>query len=268
VGPSRPLGLVARDRARRELASRPAYAQVVNTKAWPDTKPAFTPDAEPAVEADGIVAPKAERATREFPAAMIVMIAVNFGAVLGLVGWPMLQALGVVDKPVVEVVQRSQGDLISRLDATVHALNAAVAELGTRVASAGDRQEAASRYLAEIDAAFGALRTSMLEIRAAQDAARESWLQPVAELTASATKARSDIVRLRASLDELARLRQPDVAAIGARIDRIEQAMVQHELLGAMRGSIRASGERPRTLAARASTPAPDGHILNLTPAP
>jgi len=32
----------------------------------------------------------------------------------------------------------------------------------------------------------------------------------------------------------LGRLRQPEVAAIGARIDRIEQAMVQHELLGAI----------------------------------
>jgi len=29
---------------------------------------------------------------------MIVMIAVNFGVVLGLVGWPVLQALGVVNK--------------------------------------------------------------------------------------------------------------------------------------------------------------------------
>jgi len=39
---------------------------------------------------------------------MIVMIAVNFGVVLGLVGWPVLQALGVVNKPVIEVVQRSR----------------------------------------------------------------------------------------------------------------------------------------------------------------
>src|SRR5258706_576197 len=217
---------MARDRARRDFVSRPAYAQIVNTKPWPDAKPASAPDAEPAFEADGIAAPKADRATREFPIAMIVMIAVNFGAVLGLVGWPMLQALGVVDKPVIEVVQRNQADLISQLDATVHALNAAVAELNARVASAADRQEAASRYLTEIDAAFGALRTSLHEIRAAQDAATDSWFQPVAELTAAATKARSDIVRLRASLDELSRQRPPEAAAIGARIDRIEQAMV------------------------------------------
>ena len=59
--------------------------------------------------------------------------------------------------------------------------------------------------MAETDASFVALRSSLRELREAQNAARESWLQPVAELTAAATKARSDIVRLRASLDELGR---------------------------------------------------------------
>jgi hypothetical protein len=241
---------------------------MVKMKAWPEAKPAFTSEPGPAsTEADGIPEPKRDGATVAFPIALTVMIGVSFGATLGLVAWPVLQALGVVNEPVIEVEQRKQADLISRLDATVHVLNAAVAELSTRVDSAADRQEAASQLITEINAAFGALRTSMHDMREAQNAAQQSWLQPVAELTAAATKARSDIVRLRASLDELSRLRQPEAAAIGARIDRIERAMVQHELLGAIRGSIQAPGERPRSLAARENSSAADGHIFNLKPA-
>jgi len=106
------------------------------------------------------------------------------------------------------------------------------------------------------------------ELREAQNAAKESWLQPVAELTAAATKARSDIVRLRASLDELSRLRQPEVAATSARIDRIEPAKVQYKLPGTIRGSIHAPEERPPSLAARESSSAADGHIFDLKPAP
>jgi hypothetical protein len=120
--------------------------------------------------------------------------------------------------------------------------------------------------MAEIDARFVALRRSMRELRDAQNAANESWLAPVAELNAAATKARGDIVRLRASLDELSRLRHPEVAAIAARIDRIEQAMVQTKLPGAIRGSIHASAERPRSLASAERLPAADGHIFELKP--
>ena len=268
MGPSRPSRLLVHDRARRDLASRPINTQIVKMKAWPEAKPALTADAGPAsTEADGIPEPNRAGAVSAAPMAMMVMVGVSFGAVLGLVGWPVLQALGVVNEPAIEVVQRNQADLISRLDATVHVVNAAVAELSARVDSARDRQEAASQFMTEIEASFVALRGSMRELREAQNAAKESWLQPVAELTAAATKARSDIVRLRASLDELSRLRQPEVATIGARIDRIERAMVQHELLGAIRGSIDAPGERPRSLAPRESSSAVDGHIINLKPA-
>jgi hypothetical protein len=195
------------------------------------------------------------------------MVGVSFGAVLGLVGWPVLQALGVFNEPVIETVQRNQAELISRLDTTVRTLNATVTDLSVRVASTSDRQEAASQFMAEIDARFAALRRSMRELREAQNAAHESWLQPMAELNAAATKARGDIVRLRASLDELKALRHPDVAAISARIDRIEQAMVRYQLPGAIRGSINASPERPRSLAAAARSPAADGHIFDLKPA-
>jgi hypothetical protein len=261
VGPSRPR-LMARDRARREVASRPLYPQIVKPQAWPETKPASAPDAGPAsTEADSV--PESKQATRAFPIVMLAMIGVNFGAIVGLVGWPVLQALEIVDKPVIELVQRDQANSISQIDATVHALNAAVTELSARVASHGDRQEATFRYMTEIDTAFGALRTSVHEMRAAQNAEKES----VAELTAAATKARSDIVRLRTSLDESSRRRQPEAVAPGARINRIEQATAQHELPGAIRGSIQAPGERPRSLASSETSSAADGHIFNLTPA-
>jgi len=245
---------MAHDRAWRNLASRPISPLNVVTKARPEATPAFAPDASSASrEGDGIPKPSRSRAT--FPAAMMVMVGVSFGGVLGLVGWPVLQSFGVVKEPAIEVAQRNQAELISRLDATV-------ADLSARVASTSDKQEAASQFMAEIDARFIALRRSMRELRDAQNAATESWLAPVAELNAAATKARSDIVKLRASLDELARLRHPEAAAIGARIDRIEQAMVQPKLPGAIRGSIPPSAERPRSLASVAA--AADGYIFEL----
>src|SRR5437588_4340359 len=254
---------MAHDRAWRNLASRPISPQNVMTKAWLGAKPAFSPDASSASnEADGIPEPNRDRAI--LPVAMMVMIGVSFGAALGHVGWPVLQAFGLVNEPVIEVVQRNQAELMSRLDSTVQALNATVADLSTRVASTSDRQEAASQFMAEIDARFVALRRRMRELREAQN---ESWLQPVAELNAAATKARSDIVRLRASLDELSRLRHPEVGAISARIDRIEQAMAQSKLPGAIRGSIHASGERPRSLASAERSSSADGHLFELKPA-
>lgn len=243
---------MAHDRGWRNLASRPISPQNVMTRAWPEANGAFTPDASsPSPEPTGIAEPSRDRAT--LPAAMMVMIAVNFGAVLGLVGWPMLQAYGLVKEPAIEVAQRNQAELMSRLDATV-------ADLNARVASTSDKQEAASQFLAEIDARFIAVRKSMRELRDAQNAVTE----PVAELNAAATKARGDIVRLRASLDELSRLRHPEAPAISARIDRIEQAMVQPRLPGAMRGSIPATAERPRSIASAAGSTAADGHIFEM----
>lgn len=253
---SRPSRLMAHDRAWRNLASRPISPLNVITKAWPEAQGAVTADASSASgEAGGIAEPNRDRAS--VPAAMVVMTAVTFGAVLGLVGWPMLQAFGLVKEPVIETVQRNQGELISRLDATI-------ADLSARVASTSEKQEAAGQFMAEIDARFVALRRSVRELR---DAQNESWLQPVAELNAAATKARGDIVKLRASLEELRALRHPETAAISARIDRIEQAMAQPRLAGPIRGSISASAERPRSLAAVASAEraaAADGHIFEL----
>lgn len=233
------------------------YPPVTKTTASPETNPADTVDAAPApAEADFILAPKRDRITR---AVLVTMIGVNFGAVLGFVVWPVLQTLKVVPAPVTDVVQRNQGDSISRLDASVQTLNTVVADLHARVTSAGERQEADRQRLAEIDAAFGALRTSVHDMRTTQDA--------VAELTANATKARSDIVRLRTSLEELSSQRQPELTAIRARIDRTKQAMVPPEIAGTIRGSIQAPGERPRVLVPRESASQADGHIFNLTPA-
>src|SRR3954453_19609422 len=258
MAPSRPSRLMAHDRAWRNLASRPIGPQNVITKAWPEAKAAFTPDAASAsTQADAIQEPKHDRAS--LPIAMMVMVGMSFGGVLGLVGWPVLQAFGLVSEPAIETVQRTQAELMTRLDATV-------ADLSARVASTSDKQEAPSQFMAEIDARFLALRRSVRELREAQNAANESWLEPVAELNAAATKARSDIVKVRASLDELSRLRHPEVGAISARIDRIEQAVAQSKLPGAIRGSIHASVERPRSLASAERLSAADGHICELKP--
>ena len=257
MSPPRPVRFSAPERARRDLPSRPIFPPIAKTTASPETKPDETVDAAPApAEAEFILAPKRDRITR---AVLVTMIGVNFGAALGFVVWPVLQALKVVPPPVTDVVQRNQGDSISRLDASVQTLNTIVADLHARVTSAGERQEADRQRLAEIDAGFGALRTSMHDMRSTQDA--------VAELTANATKARSDIVRLRTSVEELSSQRQNELSAIHARIDRTRQATARAELLGTIRGSIQAPGERPRALGPHESVSQADGHIFDLTPA-
>jgi hypothetical protein len=259
---------MAHDRAWRNLASRPISPQNVKAKASPGAKPAFAAVAEaPPAEAKPTSGPEPVRERANLPAAIAVMVGVTFGAVLGLVGWPALQAFGVVKEPVIETVQRDQGELISRLDATVQALNATVADLSAQVAATGDKQEATSQFMAEIDARFLALRKGVRELREAQNAAEQSWLQPVTELTAANTKARNDIVQLRASLDELKRLRHPAATAIGAQIDQIEQTMAQHRLPGAIRSSINAQETRPRAPAVAERSSAADGFILDLKPA-
>src|ERR1051325_8404255 len=109
---------MAHDRAWRNPASRPISPLNVITRAGPEAKGAVAAHAaSPAGQADATPEPDRERAG--LPAAMTVMIAVNFGAVLGLVGWPVLQAFGVVGEPAIETVQRSQAELMSRLDASV-----------------------------------------------------------------------------------------------------------------------------------------------------
>jgi hypothetical protein len=265
--PSRPLRPVTRDRARRNLLSRPAYAPIQRLKAWSDAKLVSTLRAGPGpIDALGVAGSKHHSVARALLIALMVMVGVNFGAVVGMFGWGALQALGLVAEPAIETAQRRQAALVSQLDETVHGLDAAVAGLSARVESAAGREEAANRRMDEIDGSLGVLRTSIHEIRTAQNAAEESWREPVAELKAAATRERGEIVRLRASLDELSRARQPETGAIGARIDRIEQAMVRHNLLGPIRGSIQEPA-RHGSVASPESPPAADGHIINLTPA-
>ncbi len=265
--PSGSLKLVARERARRNPVSRPAYRQIHAVKAWSDAKLVAASDAAPASRDAGRASgPKRDRAVRALPIAIIAAVAVNFGAVVGLFGWGALQALGLVDEPAIETVQRSQAALISQLDASVQAVSGAVVGLSARLDAAEVRDEAANGRMTEFDAALGALRTSTNEIRAAQNAAEESWRKPLAELTAAAAKTRGEIVRLRASVDELGRARQPEVVAMSARIDRVEQAMLQHKLLGPIRGSIQEPGTPREPVASRESSPPADGHIINLTP--
>ena len=253
----------ARDRSRRHPLGRHAYRQIYKLKAWSGAKLVALPNPRPAPATDGAASrPKRDRATRIVLIVLITMVAVNFGTVLGQFGWSMAQSLGWVAEPAIESAQREQGDSISRLDATVHALSGAVAGMAARVDSAADRADAASRRMAEIDGTLVALRMGIDEVRAAQATAEEAWREPVAEATASAAKTRSELGRLRASVEELSRARQPELGPIAARIERVEQAMVQHNLLGPIRGSIPEPGARRGAPSPREG-PAGDGRAYH-----
>src|SRR5262249_47179978 len=144
------------------------------------------------------------RATRAFLIVLIVAVGINFGAVLGLVGWGVGQAFGVFGEPAIETAQREQGHSIAQLDAPVPALNASVAGLSAHVHPTGERGDAGNRRVAEIDDAIGVLRTGMNDLRAAQAAAaaEEPWRTPVEELTLNVAKLRTDMRGLRTSIDE------------------------------------------------------------------
>jgi phage shock protein A len=258
MGPSQPARRVTHDRARRHPVVRPDYLQIYKLKAGPDAMPEA--EAEPASADAAAPQPKRSRATRGLLIAMIAAVAVNSGALIGLFGWGVLQALGLAAAPAIETMQREQVASISNLDATVQALNASVMGLSAHVNTTGDREEATNRRLAEFNERLGVMRSGFNEIRAAQ--AEEPWRQPIADLTASVAKVRADVTGLRASLDEL-KPRQP-AANVSARLDRIEHAMVAHNLLGPMRGSIEPEA---RPAAHAADAPATDGHIISLTPA-
>jgi len=253
-----PSRRMARDRARRIPFGRSDHAQVHKLKPVAQAKPAVVAEATPSTQAvDSAAPPRRDRTTRIFLICLIAAVAVNFGAMLGLAGSSVLpevlRAFGLADEPPIEAMQRKQAMAIGQLNATVDALNAAVAGLTARVDFSGEREEKTQDHLADIDAALASLRSTMNELRTAQGApGEEPWRKPLAELAAALAKTRTDITGLRASLDEAGRGRQPaETAAIGARVDRLEQAMALHNLLGPIRGSIQET--RPA-----------DGHIMNL----
>jgi outer membrane murein-binding lipoprotein Lpp len=260
MGPSQPARRVTHDRARRNPVVRPDYLQIYKLKAGPDAQPEA--EAEPASADAAAPQPKRPRATRAFLIAIITAVAVNSGALIGLMGWGVLQALGLTAEPAIETVQREHAASISQLDATVQALTASVMGLSAHVNATGDRDEATNRRLAEFNERLGVMRSGLNEIRAAQ--AAEPWRQPIEDLTASVAKVRGDVTGLRASLDELKP--RPPAANVSARLDRIEHAMIAHNLLGPMRGAIEPEG-RPAARAGREEPPATDGHIISLTPA-
>lgn len=243
--PVRHIKLVARDRARRVPVGRPVLLPI--QKPQSDHRPASSDASATSPAADA--APQRNPAVRAFLIAMIVMVGLTFGGMLGLIGWPMLQAAGIVDPPVVETVQRRQAETISQLETTVNALNATVQGMGVRVDAATAQQDAVGRRMTDLDSALGALRTGVDEVRAAQNAANESWREPVAELAAAAAKTRSEVTRLRSSLDEFTRARSSE----GPRAERSEQ---QTPLQRSLRTSIRVPADPQNAVA--------EGHIINL----
>jgi outer membrane murein-binding lipoprotein Lpp len=256
MGPSQTARRASHDRARRDPLIRPDYLKLYRVKAGPDATPGTALQLLPPPPAE---APARSRATRAFLIVLIIAVGINFGAILGLVGWGVLQACGVFGEPAIETVQREQGASIAQLDATVAALNASVMGLSAHVNATGEREDAASRRVAEIDDAIGVLRSGMNDLRAAQAAAaaEESWRTPVEELTLNVAKLRNDMRGLRTSIDD-AKPRAP-AGNMNARLDRIEQALVEHKLIGPMRGAI-----APEAPAAAAAPAAPDGHIISL----
>jgi outer membrane murein-binding lipoprotein Lpp len=259
MGPSKTAARRAsRERARRDPLIRPDYLKLYRVKAGPEATPGTALTVMPAA----VEAPARSRATRAFLIVLIIAVGVNFGALLGLAGWGVLQAFGVFGEPAIETVQREQGASIAQLDATVQALNASVMGLSAHVNATGEREDAASRRVAEIDDAIGVLRSGMNDLRAAQAtaAAEEPWRTPVEELTLNVAKLRNDMRGLRTSIDE-AKPRAP-AGNMGARLERIEQALIEHKLIGPMRGAI-----PPEAPAAAAAAAAPDGHIISLPPA-
>src|SRR5437660_126939 len=103
--------------------------------------------------------PTRGRATRAFLIALIAAVGINFGAMLGLVGWGVLQAFGVFGEPAIEKVQRAHGASIAQIEASVEALNASVTGLSAHFNAAGEREDAANRRVAEIGEALGVLRS-------------------------------------------------------------------------------------------------------------
>jgi outer membrane murein-binding lipoprotein Lpp len=257
MGPTQPARRVTQDRARRSPVIRPDYLKLYRVKEGPDAKSAAP---SPAAEA-GAPPARRPRGTRAFLIAIIAAVAVNSGALLGLVGWGVLQAFGLFGEPAIETMQREQAASISKLDASVQALNASVTGLSAHVNSTGEREDAAGRRIAEMGEAIGALRSGLNEVRAARAAGEEPWREPMAELAASVGKLRTDVNGLRASLD--AANRPPP--ALGVRVERIERAMIAHNLMGPIRGAIE-PGARPGT-PAREDPATADGHIISLPPA-
>lgn len=260
MGPSQTARRVSHDRARRDPLIRPDFLQLYRVKLGPQAAPVTGLPATIAEEG----APKAppSRAKRAFLIALIAATGVNFGAILGLVGWGVLQAFGVFGEPAVEKIQREQGAALVQMEASVQALNASVTGLSAHVNATGEREDATNRRVAEIDDAVSVLRSGMNELHTGVNelratTAEEPWRAPVTDLTASVTKLKSDMSGLRTSIDE-AKPRQA-AANIGARLDRIEQAMREHKLIGPMRGTI-----EPELPAAPSGG---DGHIISLSPA-
>lgn len=251
MGPARHSKLVARDRARRAPFARPA-APAHPIKPSPSPKLASIETKTTAADQT----PQYDRFARAFIIAMIVMNGVSFGAVLGIVGWPMLQAAGWVAPSAIETQQHKQAAAISQVEASFDTLHATVIKMGARVDAVRDRQDAAGQRMADLDISVGALRSGLDEIRTVQSATKDAWREPVAELATWAAKTRSEVARLRSSVDDLNRARQTEGASA-----RAEQAPNQRNPLATMRGSIQETervGERPRPV---------EGHIISVAPA-
>src|SRR5262249_10258530 len=99
MGKSQTARRVTRDRARRQPLIRPDQLQLYKVKVGPDTAPVT---GLPATILEAAPQPGRSRARRAFLIALIAAVGINFGAILGLVGYGVLQAFGVFGEPAIE----------------------------------------------------------------------------------------------------------------------------------------------------------------------
>src|SRR5262249_15407659 len=120
MGSSQTARRVTQDRGRRRPIIRPDVLKLYKVNAGPDPAPGTQIQVVP-LPAE---APQRSRARRAFLIVLIAAVGINFGAILGLVGWGVLQAFGVFGEPAIEKVQREQGASITQMEASVEALTA------------------------------------------------------------------------------------------------------------------------------------------------
>src|SRR5262249_57459997 len=128
--------------------------QRYKVKVGPDTAPVT---GLPATILEAAPQPERSRARRAFLIALIAAVGINFGAILGLVGYGVLQAFGVFGEPAIEKIQREQGASIGQLESTIAALGASVTGLSAHINATGEPEDATNRPRAQIRDAARAL---------------------------------------------------------------------------------------------------------------
>lgn len=192
-----------------------------------------------------------DRGALAFAIAVGLALATTGGAVLSGVGSGAVEnfarVTGFGRGETIEQEQRRQANAMFLLERTVGAVASEIAALQTRPPGSRTDVPVAARF-AKLDADIAALRSEIATVRAARDeivsgAARTGTVD---RLAADLQGARLEIAGLRTSIDERDGARRDEIAAITARIGRIEEVIAARDVTA----SIPAPAQRRR--AARA----------------